>query len=108
MKSEEILNIASKRGFFFPSGEIYGAKSGFWTYGHLGTIMKHKFEDLWRNYFLKLNDNYFEIEDVNILSPDVFKNSGHLKHFHDPLEENGKTENFNTSSLSMFTSSISK
>ncbi|MBS3143390.1 glycine--tRNA ligase [Candidatus Woesearchaeota archaeon] len=95
MKSEEILNIASKRGFFFPSGEIYGAKSGFWTYGHLGTIMKHKFEDLWRNYFLKLNDNYFEIEDVNILSEDVFKNSGHLKHFHDPLEENGKTENFN-------------
>src|SRR3989344_901678 len=95
MKSEEILNIASKRGFFFPSGEIYGAKSGFWTYGHLGTIMKHKFEDLWRNYFLRLNDNYFEIEDSVMMAEEVFAKSGHLKHFHDPLEENGKVRNFN-------------
>jgi len=96
MKSEEILNIASKRGFFFPSGEIYGAKAGFWTYGHLGTVMKHKFENLWRNYFLRLNDNYFEIEDANILSEDVFKKSGHLKHFNDPLKDDkGKVKQFN-------------
>ena len=96
MKSYDILNIATKRGFFFPSGEIYGAKAGFWTYGHLGTIIKHKFENLWRNYFLKLDDNYFEIDDVNILSEDVFKNSGHLKHFSDPLEdEKGNVNQFN-------------
>jgi glycyl-tRNA synthetase len=96
MKSDEILNIATKRGFFFPSGEIYGAKAGFWTYGHLGTIMKHKFENLWRNYFLKLNDNYFEIDDANILSEEVFKKSGHLKHFNDPLEdEKGNVKQFN-------------
>ena len=96
MKSDDILNIATKRGFFFPSGEIYGAKAGFWTYGHLGTIMKHKFENLWRNYFLKLNDNYFEIEDVNILSEEVFKSSGHLKHFTDPLkDEKGNVKQFN-------------
>ena len=72
MKSDDILNIATKRGFFFPSGEIYGAKAGFWTYGHLGALMKHKFENLWKNYFLKLSDNYFEIEDVSILSEEVF------------------------------------
>jgi len=96
MKSEDILNIATKRGFFFPSGEIYGAKAGFWTYGHLGTIMKHKLENLWRDYFLKLDDNYFEIEGSNILSEEVFKNSGHLKHFNDPLEdEKGNIRQFN-------------
>ena len=96
MKSENILNIATKRGFFFPSGEIYGAKAGFWTYGHLGTIMKHKFENLWRNYFLKLNDNYFEIEGSNILGEEVFKSSGHLKHFSDPIkDEKGNTKQFN-------------
>ena len=39
-KTDKILNIATKRGFFFPSGEIYNAKAGFWTYGHLGTIYK--------------------------------------------------------------------
>jgi len=96
MKSENILNIATKRGFFFPSGEIYGAKAGFWTYGHLGTLMKHKFENLWRDYFLNMDDNYFEIEDVNILGEDVFKSSGHLKHFSDPLEdEKGNVKQFN-------------
>jgi len=95
MKANEILNIATKRGFFFPSGEIYGAKAGFWTYGHLGTIMKQKFENLWRDYFLKLSENYFEIEDTNILSEDVFKKSGHLKHFTDPLKEKGKIKQFN-------------
>jgi len=89
-KYEDILNIATKRGFFFPSGEIYSVKSGFWTYGHLGTLMKHKFENLWRNFFLKLSDNYYEIEDVNILSKEVFESSGHLKHFNDPLTECNK------------------
>ena len=74
-KAEDIQNIATKRGFFFPSGEIYGAKAGFWTYGHLGTVMKHKFENLWRNYFLKLNDNYFEIEDTSLMAEEVFKKS---------------------------------
>ncbi len=86
-KSEAILDIATKRGFFFPSAEIYGAKAGFWTYGHLGTLMKNKFENIWRNYFLSLNDNYFEIHDSNILPKEAFQSSGHLEHFNDPLTQ---------------------
>ncbi len=86
-KTDKIMNIATKRGFFFPSGEIYASKAGFWTYGHLGTLLKHKFEEIWRNYFLGLNENYYEIEDTNILAKEVFKSSGHLEHFSDPLTE---------------------
>ena len=86
-KSDKIMSIATKRGFFFPSGEIYNSKAGFWTYGHLGTLIKHKFENLWRDYFLGLNENYYEIEDTNILAKEVFKSSGHLEHFSDPLTE---------------------
>ncbi|MEK6904322.1 MAG: hypothetical protein AABW87_01890 [Nanoarchaeota archaeon] len=86
-KQEDIINIATKRGFFYPSAEIYGGKAGFWTYGHLGTLMKHRFEDLWREYFLSLDDNYFEIEDCNIMPEKVFQSSGHLKNFNDPLAE---------------------
>jgi glycyl-tRNA synthetase len=86
-KGEEITNIAGKRGFFFPSGEAYLPTAGFWTYGHLGTLMKHKLENLWRNFFLGLNSNYFEIEDVNIMAKNVFQSSGHLAHFNDPLTE---------------------
>ena len=86
-KQEQITDIATKRGFFFPSAEIYKAKAGFWTYGHLGTLMKHNWEKLWRNYFLNLAENYYEIEDVNILPEQVFHSSGHLKNFNDPLVE---------------------
>ncbi len=86
-KTDKILSIATKRGFFFPSGEIYNAKAGFWTYGHLGTLLKHKFENIWRDYFLSLDENYYEIEDANIFAKEVFKSSGHLEHFSDPLTE---------------------
>lgn len=86
-KTEKIMNISTKRGFFYPSAEIYGAKAGFWTYGHLGTLLKHNWENLWREYFLGLADNYYEIEDCNMMPKDVFKSSGHLDHFNDPLTE---------------------
>ncbi|MBI2107221.1 glycine--tRNA ligase [Candidatus Woesearchaeota archaeon] len=86
-KTENIMNIATKRGFFFPAGEIYKPIAGFWTYGHLGTLMKHNWENLWRKYFLGLSTNYFEIEDVNIMHKAVFQSSGHLDNFNDPLTE---------------------
>ena len=89
-KSDTIMMIAAKRGFFYPSAEIYGAKAGFWTYGHLGTRLKHNWENLWRNYFLGLSRSYFEIDDCHIMPKKVFEGSGHLAHFNDPLTECSK------------------
>lgn len=86
-RAENILDIATKRGFFYPSAEIYDGKAGFWTYGSLGTKIKHKWENLWRSYFLSLNTNFYEIDDCNILPKRVFESSGHLKNFTDPLTE---------------------
>ena len=84
-KAEKIINIATKRGFFFPTAEIYKAKAGFWTYGHLGFLVKQKWENLWRDFFLSLDDNYFEIDGNYILPKAVFEGSGHLENFKDPL-----------------------
>src|SRR3989338_908699 len=84
-KLEKIIDIATKRGFFYPSAEYYGSRAGFWTYGHLGKLIKNKWENLWRCYFLGLNDNYFEIEGSYILPKKVFESSGHLKNFNDLL-----------------------
>lgn len=84
-KAEKIINIATKRGFFFPTAEIYKAKAGFWTYGHLGFLVKQKWENLWREFFLSLDDNYFEIDGNYILPRAVFEGSGHLENFKDPL-----------------------
>ena len=84
-KEDSLINIVTKRGFFFPTAEIYSGSAGFWTYGHLGKLMKNNFENLWREYFLNLGDNYHEIEGSNILPEKVFESSGHLKNFNDPL-----------------------
>ncbi len=85
-KTEEITAIASKRGFFFPTADIYGGKSGFFTYGHLGKLMKNKFENLWRESFLD-EENYYEIQSNNILPEKVFIASGHVENFNDPMTE---------------------
>ena len=86
-RSEKIMDIAAKRGFFYPSAEIYGSKAGFWTYGSLGYKIKHKWETLWRSFFLSLDTNFYEIDDCNIMPKRVFESSGHLKNFNDPLTE---------------------
>ena len=79
-----IEQLAKKRGFFYPSDEIYGGLSGFYTYGHLGTIMKLKLENHWRTFFLN-EENFYEVDPSVIMSEKVFEASGHLKSFVDPV-----------------------
>lgn len=82
---DAVEDVAKRRGFFFPSAEIYGGLSGFYDYGHLGTLMKRKFESLWRSHFLSLGDNFYEIEASDIAPEQVFVASGHLQSFVDPV-----------------------
>jgi len=84
-KTERIEDIAKRRGFFWQASEIYGGLSGFYDYGHLGALLKHKFEQLWRTFFLGLNDNFYEIDSCNIMPESVFVASGHLASFVDPI-----------------------
>ncbi len=86
---EEITAIASKRGFFFPTAEIYGGKAGFFTYGHLGKLLKLRWENLWRVFFLD-EENFYEIQSNNILPEKTFIASGHLENFNDPMTECNK------------------
>jgi len=81
----KIEEIALRRGFFWQSSEMYGGLSGFYDYAHLGTAMKRKWEDIWRNFFLNLDDNFFEIESSSVMPESVFAASGHLKSFVDPI-----------------------
>lgn len=83
--ANKIEALARQRGFFYPTGEIYGGISGFYDYGHLGAAMKRKFENLWRRFFLGLDDNFVEIEPANVMPEKVFVASGHTQHFVDPV-----------------------
>lgn len=82
---DKINGIIKRRGFIWQSCEQYGGLSGFYDYGHLGTLMKRKFEKLWRDFFLGLDTNFFEISTPLIMKENVFMASGHLEHFTDPV-----------------------
>jgi len=85
-KFEIINEIARRRGFFWPSCEIYGGVSGFITFGPLGSILKRKIEDKFRDIFLR-RLGFFEIESSVIVPERVFEASGHVDHFKEPMVE---------------------
>jgi len=88
-KYEKISALARRRGFFWPSYEIYGGVSGFINWGPLGSMMKRKIEDKFRDLFLR-RLGFYEIE-TPIISPEVvFKASGHLESFREPMVECSK------------------
>ncbi|MCD6312401.1 MAG: glycine--tRNA ligase [Thaumarchaeota archaeon] len=89
-KFEDVIRLALERGFFTASSEIYGdAPAGFWDYGPLGVAMKRKFIELWRRELVK-RDGMIEIDGAQILSKSVFKASGHLESFVDPIARCGR------------------
>ncbi len=90
---QDILEIAKRRGFFWQSSSIHGAISGFYDYGHVGSLVKRRFENLWRNYFIGLDDNFYEIQTSVIMPQEVFKASGHLDNFVDPIVKCSKCGN---------------
>ena len=89
---EQFHTFLKQKGFIYPSSEIYGGISGFYDYGHLGTLLKRNLETTWRKFFLGLDSNYFEIDACQIMHHDVFKASGHIEHFLDPILNCSKCE----------------
>ncbi|MBS3166348.1 glycine--tRNA ligase [Candidatus Woesearchaeota archaeon] len=88
----EFASFLKKKGFIYLSSGIYGGVAGLYDYGHLGTLLKHNFENQWRKYFLGLNPNFVEIETANIMHENVFRASGHLENFIDPVVKCSKCE----------------
>lgn len=77
---DQITEIAKRRGFYWPSFEIYGGMSGYTTYGDLGTKLKRNVEALWKEHFVR-RQGFLELE-APIINPErVFKASGHLENF---------------------------
>ncbi|UCE44091.1 MAG: glycine--tRNA ligase, partial [Candidatus Bathyarchaeota archaeon] len=79
-KFEIISEMAKRRGFFWPSYEIYGGLSGFVTFGPLGAVLKRRIEDKFRDFFIRPL-GILEIESSVIMPEKVFEASGHLDHF---------------------------
>lgn len=78
---EKLLSLAKRRGFIYPSYEIYGGMAGFYDYGPLGARLKHNIEEKWREFYLK--EGFAEISTPIIIPYEVMKASGHVKEFTD-------------------------
>lgn len=79
---DKIMMVAKRRGFIYPSFEIYGGIAGFYDYGPLGSQLKNNVENLWRRFYL-LQDNCIEINTPTITLYEVLKASGHVEEFTD-------------------------
>ena len=86
---DKIMMVAKRRGFIYPSFEIYGGTAGFYDYGPLGSQLKNNVENLWRSFYL-LRDNCIEIITPTITLYEVLKASGHVEEFTDLTVDCGK------------------
>ena len=82
---EAIVALCKRRGFVFPSSEIYGGLNGFFDYGPLGAELKKNIRDCWWNDMVRRRDDIVGIESSIIMHPRVWEASGHVAGFTDPL-----------------------
>ncbi|MDI6720968.1 MAG: glycine--tRNA ligase [Candidatus Aenigmarchaeota archaeon] len=84
-RENRIEEIARRRGIFWLASDVYGGISGLYDYGHVGALIKRRWEGIWRKYFLSMSDNFFELDCRNIMPSNVLKASGHVESFVDPI-----------------------
>lgn len=85
-KYEIISELAKRRGYFWPSYEIYGGVSGFLTFGPFGALLKRRIEDKFRSFYIRPL-GILEIETSVIMPGDVLEASGHVESFKEPTVE---------------------
>jgi glycyl-tRNA synthetase len=86
IKLGKIISLAKRRGFVYPSSEIYGGFAGTWDYGPLGAEMMYNIKDAWWKKFVASRDDMYGIASSIMMPEQVWVASGHFKHFTDPLE----------------------
>lgn len=86
-KIDKIIALCKRRGFIFPGSEIYGGLANSWDYGPMGVELKNNIKALWWENFVRRRDDMVGIDAALIMNPKVWKASGHLDNFSDPLVE---------------------
>jgi glycyl-tRNA synthetase len=84
---EKIVSLCKRRGFIFQSSEIYGGINGFWDYGPLGAELKRNVKELWWNTMTRQREDVAGLEATIIMSPQIWKASGHVDTFADLMRE---------------------
>jgi glycyl-tRNA synthetase len=86
-KMENIVSLAKRRGFIYPGSDVYGGLSGTWDYGPLGVALKRNIIGLWWKMFVEDRDDMHGIDAAILMNQKVWRASGHVDTFTDPLVE---------------------
>ena len=84
---EKLTSLAKRRGFVFPSSEIYGGLASTWDYGPLGVLMKNNVKAAWWRAMVQERDDVVGMDAAIVMHPRVWEASGHVAGFADPLVE---------------------
>ncbi len=82
--TNEIISLCKRRGFVFPSSEIYGGMQAIYDYGHLGTLLKNNIRDAWIKHMVQLRDDVVLLDSAIFMHPKTWVASGHVAGFDDP------------------------
>ena len=84
---DKVVKISQSRGFVFNASSIYGGLRSSYDYGPLGAILKQNLSSLWWQSLKNVDTNIYPVDTAIIQSSDVWKSSGHLEEFTDPMVE---------------------
>ncbi|MEW6154911.1 MAG: glycine--tRNA ligase [Actinomycetota bacterium] len=83
--TEQVVNLCKRRGFVFPSSEIYGGFRSTYDYGPLGVLLKRNVMEAWWRAMVTERDDIVGLDAAILMAPKVWEASGHLATFTDPL-----------------------
>ena len=86
---DKVLQLAKRRGFVFPSSEIYGGAGATWDFGPLGVELKNNVKRSWWRAMVQERDDVVGLDAAILMHPRVWEASGHVENFTDPLVECG-------------------
>jgi len=86
-RMDTLVSLSKRRGFVYPSSEIYGGLRAAWDYGPLGVEMKENIKRLWWRSMVQERDDIVGLDSSVILATEVWQASGHITGFSDPLTE---------------------
>src|ERR1700679_2646346 len=89
---EKIVSLAKRRGFIFQGSEIYGGLAGTYDFGPLGVALKNNIKNLWWRRFVEDREGIYGVDAAILMNQNVWKASGHVATFADPLVEDLKTQ----------------
>src|SRR5436305_9898648 len=82
---DKVVSLSKRRGFVFPSSEIYGGLGSSYDYGHYGVLLKNNVKDRWWRAMLQERDDILALDSAIIQHPETWRASGHVASFTAPL-----------------------